>query len=409
MASRGVARMDAPPTVIGLPVVLIVVGTRPECIKLVPLIRALRERASLRPLVVNSGQHREGVREVMASFGIRADIELEALPPLASLRAASDRLRERLRAVIDAAAPARVVVQGDTLTAYAGARAAADAGCRVVHVEAGLRTDSVKDPFPEEWFRRRIARLAELHCAPSASAVDNLLREGVDPARVHRTGNTAIDCLRELVGTWADGDSAAPGTRNTVVVTLHRRENWGGNADVICDALLEIAARRPALRFTFPVHPNPRVAPRIRERLEGKRGFDLVAPMAYGAFVRAAAAAALIVSDSGGVQEEAPHLGTPVLVPRTNTERPEALATGFVRLVVADREHLVAAALTALAAPRRPPLPFDDAAPFGAGDAGRRIAELLEADVAAESHCLAERRHDSAAPPASPARAAVGP
>lgn len=409
MASRGVARMDSPPTVIGLPVVLIVVGTRPECIKLVPLIRALRERGSLRPLVVNSGQHREGVREVMASFGIRADIELEALPPLASLRAASDRLRERLRAVIDAAAPARVVVQGDTLTAYAGARAAADAGCRVVHVEAGLRTDSVKDPFPEEWFRRRIARLAELHCAPSASAVDNLLREGVDPARVHRTGNTAIDCLRELVGTWADGDSAAPGTRNTVVVTLHRRENWGGNADVICDALLEIAARRPALRFTFPVHPNPRVAPRIRERLEGKRGFDLVAPMAYGAFVRAAAAAALIVSDSGGVQEEAPHLGTPVLVPRTNTERPEALATGFVRLVVADREHLVAAALTALAAPRRPPLPFDDAAPFGAGDAGRRIAELLEADVAAESHCLAERRHDSAAPPASPARAAVGP
>jgi UDP-N-acetylglucosamine 2-epimerase (non-hydrolysing) len=166
-----------------------------------------------------------------------------------------------------------------------------------------------------------------------------------------------------------------------VLVTLHRRENWGGSVDVICDALLDIAARRPALRFVFPVHPNPRVAPRIRERLENRRGFRLVQPMSYRAFIRAAADAALIVSDSGGVQEEAPHLGTPVLVPRANTERPEAVATGFVRLIAADRDVLVAAALTALAAPRRPGLPFDEAAPFGAGDAGPRIAALLEAGV----------------------------
>ena len=364
-----------------LPTALIIAGTRPECIKLVPVIRALAARGALGVRVVNSGQHRDGVRDVLAAFGLRADVELDGLAPGATLRARSDRLRSRLRALIDEVRPAWVVVQGDTLTAYAGARAASESGCRVAHVEAGLRTESVRDPFPEEWFRRRIARLAHLHFAPSASAVANLRREGIEPGSIHRTGNTAIDSLRELMENWAAEPAAAAQPRDTVLVTLHRRENWGGSVDAICDALLDIAARRPALRFVFPVHPNPRVAPRIRERLEGRRGFLLVPPMSYPAFVRAAADAALIISDSGGVQEEAPHLGTPVLVPRANTERPEAVATGFVRLIAADRDVLVAAALTALAAPRRPGLPFDGAAPFGAGDSGPRIAAILEASV----------------------------
>ena len=364
-----------------LPIALIIAGTRPECIKLVPVIRALDGRGALRPWVVNSGQHRDGVRAVLATFGLRADVELDGLAPGASLRAHSDRLRRRLQSSIDEVRPTWVVVQGDTLTAYAAARAASDAGCRVAHVEAGLRTESVRDPFPEEWFRRRIARLAHLHFAPSASAVDNLLREGIEPQSIHRTGNTAIDSLRALMTEWAAEPAPDAPRRDTVLVTLHRRENWGGSVDVICDALLDIAARRPALRFVFPVHPNPRVAPRVRERLEGRHGFDLVPPMSYRAFVRAAADAALIISDSGGVQEEAPHLGTPVLVPRANTERPEAVATGFVRLIAADRDVLVAAALTALAAPRRPGLPFDAAAPFGAGDAGPRIAAILAASV----------------------------
>lgn len=364
-----------------LPTVLIIAGTRPECIKLVPVIRALTARGALRVRVVNSGQHRDGVRDVLATFGLRADVELDGLAPGASLRAHSDRLRGRLRSLIDEILPAWVVVQGDTLTAYAAARAGSESGCRVAHVEAGLRTESVRDPFPEEWFRRRIARLAHLHFAPSASAVDNLLREGIEPGSIHRTGNTAIDSLRDLMGNWAVEPGTVAQPRDTVLVTLHRRENWGGSVDAICDALLDIAARRPALRFVFPVHPNPRVAPRIRDRLEGRRGFRLVSPMSYRAFVRAAADAALIISDSGGVQEEAPHLGTPVLVPRANTERPEAVATGFVRLIAADRDVLVAAALTALAAPRRPGLPFDAAAPFGAGDSGPRIAAILETGV----------------------------
>jgi len=364
------------------PVVMIIAGTRPECIKLAPVIRALAARGRLRALVVNSGQHRVAVRETLASFDIGCDIELDAPPSLPNLRAGYCHLRDRLHAVIRASAPDRVLVQGDTLTAYAGARAGRDANCPVVHVEAGLRTESVSDPFPEEWFRRRIARHASIHFAPSVSAVRHLHREGIDPATIHRTGNTGIDCLRVLLQEWELAGEAQPDLEPVILVTLHRRENWGRNADVICDALIEIAARRPELRLVFPVHPNPRVAPRIRRRLGGRPGFDLVAPMAYRDFVRAAASAALVISDSGGVQEEIPHLGTPLLVPRTNTERPESIATGFVRLVAADRDLLVRLALELLAAPRRAPLPFDRHAPYGAGDAGQRIAEILE------SHCL---------------------
>jgi UDP-N-acetylglucosamine 2-epimerase (non-hydrolysing) len=365
------------------PVVMIVAGTRPECIKLAPVIRALAARGRLRAMVVNSGQHRAAVREMLASFGIGCDIELDAPPPLPNLRASCRHLRDRLHAVIAASAPDFVLVQGDTLTAYAGARAGHDANRPVVHVEAGLRTESVSDPFPEEWFRRRIARHASVHFAPSVSAVRHLHREGIDPATIHRVGNTGIDCLRALLHEWALAGESPASTEPTILVTLHRRENWGHNADVICDALTEIAARRPELRLVFPVHPNPRVAPRIRRRLGGLPGFDLVAPMAYRDFVRAAASAALVISDSGGVQEEIPHLGTPLLVPRTNTERPESIATGFVRLVAADRDLLVSLALELLAAPRRAPLPFDRHAPYGAGDAGQRIAEILE------SQCLA--------------------
>jgi UDP-N-acetylglucosamine 2-epimerase (non-hydrolysing) len=361
---------------------LLVAGTRPECIKLVPVIDAMRPLSGVPLVVVNSGQHRDAVRSAFAGFGIRCDIELE--PPSApTLRAAGDAIRGRIRAAIEATGARRVLVQGDTLTAYAGARAGSEAGATVIHVEAGLRTDRATDPFPEEWLRRRIARLADIHFAPSASAVGHLLREGVAAAAIHHVGNTGIDCLRQLL-TAMPSILDAPAERDTVLVTLHRRENWGDNADRICDALIALAGRRPDLRLVFPVHPNPRVAPRLRSRLAGRPGFELVTPLDYAAFVRAAAQAALVISDSGGVQEEIPHLGTPLLVPRANTERPEAVATGFVELVPADPARIVEIALARLAAPRRVPLAFDDDAPFGAGDAGVKIARVL-ASTGAES------------------------
>jgi UDP-N-acetylglucosamine 2-epimerase (non-hydrolysing) len=257
----------------------------------------------------------------------------------------------------------------------------------VAHVEAGLRTEAISDPFPEEWFRRRIARHADLHFAPSRSAEMNLHAEGVDPSTVHRVGNTGIDSLRALL--QERGDRCPAGAGEHVLVTLHRRENWDSRADVVCDALLELASRRIDLRWIIPVHPNPRIANRIRRRLGRHERFELVAPMDYPTFIDAAAGAALIISDSGGIQEESPHLGVPLLVPRSNTERPEGVALGYVRLVPVDRATIVREALALLAAPRVRALPFDDDAPYGAGDAAARIVDVLEATLLQDSRLCA--------------------
>lgn len=360
--------------------VMIVAGTRPECIKLAPIVHALAPRAGLTGVVVNSGQHAEAVRRTFAEFRVACDVELPPLSPAPNLSCASQALAVEIGSAIERIRPAAVIVQGDTLTAYAGARAAAACGRHVVHVEAGLRAPTVHDPFPEEWFRRRIARHAHLHFAPCDSAHANLLAEGAPPERIHQVGNTGIDSLRDLL---ARHPLAAPeAERRHVLVTLHRRENWDERADIVCDALVEIAAHRADLRFVLPVHPNPRIAPRLRKRLDGHPGFSLVAPLAYREFIATAASSALVISDSGGIQEEIPHLGVPLLVPRSCTERPEGVATGFVRIVAVDRSALVRAAMDALAAPRRRPLPFDDAAPFGDGHAASRIVAVLETTLA---------------------------
>jgi UDP-N-acetylglucosamine 2-epimerase (non-hydrolysing) len=361
-----------------LPLVLIVAGTRPECIKLAPVVAALSARGGFAVVVVNSGQHRDAVRQTFASFGIRTDIDLAALPAQPNLAAASAQLRAGLRAVIARLRPAIALVQGDTLTAYAGARAARDAGCLVGHIEAGLRTDSIRDPFPEEWFRRRIARSADLHFAPSDSAVGNLLAEGFERAAIHRVGNTGIDALRDVLGGARSLRLLTSTPRRQVLVTLHRRENCDDQADVVCDALIDLVDARPGLSVLFPVHPNPRIARRVRRRLGAHPAFELALPLPYRSFIRRAAGAALIISDSGGIQEEAPHLGVPLLVPRANTERPESVASAMVRLVRVDRALLAAAAGEMLDAPRRAPLPFDDAAPYGAGDAAQRIMHVLD-------------------------------
>ncbi len=364
--------------------VLIFAGTRPECIKLAPIVHALAAHGEFDAIVVNSGQHADAVRRTFEGFDVSCDI---VLPPHAggpNLVSAARRIGRLFDAVIDRVRPAMVLVQGDTLTAFAGARAAHAADVPLIHVEAGLRAPTITDPFPEEWFRRRIARHADLHFAPSASACQNLLDEGVAPHTIHHVGNTGIDSLRALLEQRGSLRADAIATPPHVLVTLHRRENWDGNADIVCNALLALAARHPALRFVLPVHPNPRIATRLRRRLADHPHFDLVAPMDYVAFVAMAATAALVISDSGGIQEEAPHLGVPLLVPRSCTERPECVATGFVQLVGIDHDAIVEAATAMLAAPRRPALPFDRHAPFGAGDAAQRIVAVL-ANVMAEA------------------------
>jgi len=365
------------------PVVLVVAGTRPECIKLVPVIRELGRRHVLSALVIGSGQHPEAVRRTFGEFGIRPDHELPPLVAMPNLRTAAWQLISNVAEAIGEYRPVRVLVQGDTLTAYAGTRAGVRTHCQVVHVEAGLRTPSVADPFPEEWFRRRIAGHATHHFAPSASAHANLLAEGVPPERIHNVGNTGIDALRALLHGDDHGNERRRATGTTVLVTLHRRENWDGKADIVCDALLDLVETRPELGIVLPVHPNPRVATRLKRRLGGRPRISLVAPMNYREFIATAAGAALIISDSGGVQEEAPHLGVQVLVPRSCTERPDAIDTGFVRLVPLDREAILRAALDVLAAPRAAPVPFDASAPFGDGTAATRIVDVLEAALVA--------------------------
>jgi UDP-N-acetylglucosamine 2-epimerase (non-hydrolysing) len=216
--------------------------------------------------------------------------------------------------------------------------------------------------------------------------VAHLHAEGIPSGAIHRTGNTGIDSLKWMLSELRGDAKPGPRARDRVLVTLHRRENHDRNADTVCRALVQLAAARPDLRMTFPVHPNPRVSGPIRRRLGAHPAFALVPPMTYRDFIHAAANAALIISDSGGIQEEAPHLGTPLLVPRCNTERPESLATGFVQLVSIDEATIVASALAALGAPRAPPLPFDNEAPFGDGDASLRIVSILGAMVAERAY-----------------------
>jgi len=357
---------------------MIVAGTRPECIKLAPVVHALAGDSFLPAIMVNSGQHRSAVRESFADFGLRCDVELPEMPRLSHLAASYRHLRGELYAVAMRYAPDLVLVQGDTLTAYSAARAARDAGCKLAHIEAGLRTEALLEPFPEEWFRRRIARYADVHFAPSASAVENLLAEGIQARDIHRVGNTGIDSLKRLLDDPRHVRSCQRRRDNALLATLHRRGNGDANASIICDALAEVVRERPGLRVLFPVHPNPRTSSTIRRRLGAHPAFDLVEPMRYPRFVESAARAALIVSDSGGIQEEAPHLGTPLLVPRSNTERPECLATGFVQLVPVDQEAIVRRALDVLDSPPRPALPITDDAPFGGGDAASRIVNVIK-------------------------------
>jgi len=356
---------------------MVIAGTRPECIKLAPVIWRLGMQRGLRVVVVNSGQHPRMVERIFEEFGIRCDFALAALPSFRRLAESYDQLAEELSAVLARVRPELVLVQGDTLTAYAGARVAHQAGYRVGHVEAGLRTDSPRDPLPEEWFRRQIARFADLHFAPCRSAVDHLVAENIDPAAIHHVGNTGIDSLAWVLEELGLDPLSAPLPDRLVLVTLHRRENYDCNAEIVCDSLCEIAASRKDLRMVFPVHPNPRVAEPVRRRLHSLSACALVEPMNYREFIGHAARAALIISDSGGIQEEAPHLGTPLIVPRDNTERPEGIATGFVRLVSIAPGAITRAALDMLALPRRRALPFDRSAPFGAGDAGALIVDVL--------------------------------
>lgn len=370
--------------------VMVVFGTRPEAIKMAPVVAALRRTPGLAVEVVVTAQHREMLDQVLELFGIAPEEDLDLMAANQGLPDLFARILTGLSAVLARRRPDLVVVHGDTSTTLAASLAAFYARVPVAHVEAGLRTGDLSAPWPEEANRKLTAGLAALHFAPTATARDNLAAEGIR-AGVHVTGNTVVDALLDVAGRIeadpalaARLDAMLPATppgRRIVLVTGHRRENFGAAFEQICAALRELS-QRGDIEVVYPVHLNPNVQEPVRRWLGDAPGVHLVPPLDYLPFVRLMSRAHVILTDSGGIQEEAPSLGKPVLVMRAKTERPEAVAAGTVRLVGTEAATIVAETARLL---------DDDAAhaamarahnPYGDGQASARIAAAVAAFLA---------------------------
>lgn len=361
--------------------VLVVFGTRPEVIKLAPVIRDLREHSvSVELMLCSTGQHREMLAQTLAAFELRPDFELGVMQEGQHPTDLLSRLLAALRVLLDEFKPDTLVVQGDTTTVMAGALAGFLNGVRVAHVEAGLRTRDKQAPFPEEVNRRVAGVVADDHFAPTRRARENLLVESVAPERIFLTGNTVVDALRWMRARVAERPLPAalnPGQARLVLVTAHRRESFGPPFRELCRALREIAERFDDVCLIYPVHLNPNVQRVAHEVLDGCPRVRLAGPLDYADFVSLLARAHLVLTDSGGIQEEAPALGKPVLVMREKTERPEAVAAGVVRLVGTDRERIVGAATALLSDPAAYAAMARPIDVYGDGRAARRIAEVI--------------------------------
>jgi UDP-N-acetylglucosamine 2-epimerase (non-hydrolysing) len=362
-----------------LPLVSVILGTRPEAIKLAPVIQALRASSHLRTEVILTGQHREMVDQVMRLFGLRADRDLEIMRPRQSLTDITEATLRGLEPYLQAQRPQLVLVQGDTTTAFAAALAAFYQRIPVGHVEAGLRTDDLYHPFPEEANRRLISQLASLHFAPTPQAVDNLKQSRVIGS-IYCTGNTVIDALLQVaaLGIPCPIPGLDWGRYRVLLVTVHRRENWGDPLIAIGQALLQILAEFPDTALLLPLHPNPAVREPLQALLGSRERVFLTEPLDYPCWVSAMQRCTLILSDSGGIQEEAPALGKPVLVLRQTTERPEAIAAGTARLVGAHPEKILEAARELLTDPQAYARMAQAQNPFGDGTAARQICHIIE-------------------------------
>ncbi|MFM6950290.1 MAG: non-hydrolyzing UDP-N-acetylglucosamine 2-epimerase [Novosphingobium sp.] len=369
--------------------ILIVFGTRPEAIKLFPVIRALEADPRFQPVVCVSAQHRQMLDQVLEIAGIVPHHDLNLMQPGQTLDSLTAILLTEIGRVLDAERPARVIVQGDTATAMAGALAAYYRQIPVDHVEAGLRSGDIYHPWPEEVNRKIIGSIASLHFAPTEVSAAALRAEQIEPARVHVTGNTVIDALKWVQTQIVAKPALAEGLtdletlfagRRIIGVTSHRRENFGNGMANIAEAIRRIAARQD-VAVIFPVHLNPNVRAVMNRALGQLSNVALIEPLDYPHFVRLLSIAEIMLTDSGGVQEEAPALGKPVLVMRETTERPEGVAAGTAKLVGTDVTRIVTELFNLL----------DDKAayeamarahnPFGDGQAARRIVELIGNEV----------------------------
>jgi len=361
---------------------LIIFGTRPEAIKLFPLALELRRRQGFDVRLCATAQHRDLLDQALESFGIRPDYDLDLMRPHQTLAQATARILAALEDVLREARPHIVLVQGDTATTFCGALAAFYERIPVGHVEAGLRTWDRWQPFPEEMNRVLTSRLATLHFAATEWAAKNLAAEGVDPASIHVTGNTGIDAVLWVRDRLEDGTLSGRSwpelnaSRKLILVTAHRRESFGPGFERICTALGRLA-QRPDVQIVYPVHPNPNVREPVRALLDGRPNVLLLEPLDYVPFVDLMRRAWLLLTDSGGVQEEGPSLGKPILVMRDKTERPEAVEAGTVKLVGTDPERIFAEAVRLLEDRQE----YDRMArvhnPYGDGRASIRIADAI--------------------------------
>jgi UDP-N-acetylglucosamine 2-epimerase (non-hydrolysing) len=377
------------------PCVAVVFGTRPEAIKMAPVIHELRRTPRLRTRVCVTGQHREMLDQVLATFAIQPDVNLQVMQPGQTLAGLTSRAISRLDQFLLSERVNLLLVQGDTTTAFAAALTAFYHKIAVGHVEAGLRTGNLQSPWPEEANRVLTSRLATLHFAPTTAARDNLLREGVAETTIEVTGNTVVDALLQAVQGLDANPPAVPGlppevvagSDRIVLITGHRRENFGEAFESICRAIAELARRFSDVHFIYPVHLNPNVREPVGRvlRAEGLSNVHLLEPLPYREFLMLFRRCTLVLSDSGGVQEEAPSLHKPVLLMRDTTERPEAVAVGAVKLVGTDLNQIVAETTRLLTDPAAYAAMSNVANPYGDGRAAERIAARCAAFLGGHS------------------------
>jgi UDP-N-acetylglucosamine 2-epimerase len=364
--------------------ILVCFGTRPEAIKLAPVISELRKRRNFIVRVAVTAQHRQMLDQVLQLFGVVPDCDLDLMTDNQSLESLTAAIVTGVAQVLDREQPDAIIVQGDTTTTFSASLAAFYHRVRVAHVEAGLRTADKHAPFPEEINRRLTSSLADWHFAPTERAREALISEGYSPDHIFTVGNPVIDALLQVIEMLHDGQVTPIGLptldadKKLVLITAHRRENFGTGFRNMCEAMADSALRNPHVEYIYPVHLNPNVRKPVFDLLSGLPNFHLVEPCDYASFVALLDRSYMVLTDSGGIQEEAPSLGKPVLVMRDTTERPEAVEVGVAELVGNNRSR-ISNAIQAL---------LDDAEhyermsrgqnPYGDGTSARKIVDILE-------------------------------
>ena len=382
------------------PVVMVVYGTRPEAIKVAPVILALEAADDLEVFTVITAQHREMLDQVNGIFGIRPDADLNLMAHGQTLNQLAANVVRQMDSVYQRVKPAAVLVQGDTTTVMAAAVSAFNREIPVVHLEAGLRSGNIRSPFPEEANRKLVSQIASTHLAPTAESKRNLLAEGIEENTILVTGNTVIDALQwtaDRAASFSDPTLARiPADARVVLLTAHRRENIGENMEDIGRAVRDLARKYPDVVFVWPAHKNPRVREIIGPIVENCNNVKQIEPVPYDEFALMIARASIVLTDSGGLQEEAPSLGKPVLVMRANTERPEAVAAGTVKLIGADAARIVAEVSILLNSPEAYEQMAKAVNPYGDGKATERVVAALRYGLLG-----GERMPDFAAAPTS--------